>query len=396
MQFGNYQSHSKTGIAKRKVTIFINVPRSVQGKKGRPKIKMKKNKIILLILLFPFILTTGIINSFAQIRTEVGKSEGWREVQFNFGSLEPPYFIFHPSGKQLILGGKGGKGISLLDIESGAIQELTTNIRHKYPHCSPDGRYIFFTLSTKRDYKNLYVFDTKTKNIELIYELDKVLPIFIIHGPLSPSGKYLIGPANWKEKITLPGGEIVTIVPIHGTIERGKLPKYLYSEWSSDSNKLFLYHYDGQIISIRDVKTGSEKDIQIRIEGYTARDIKPGPDPTKIYVLASSDKKKGVNLYMMDLRNPEKIPVLIINNFLQFDLDSYGNIVFSRLQEGYYKILIRDNTGKNDFIRQFREHPYPWDWSIMPRISKDGKVIAFFRKLGEKENAITVLAKEDK
>ncbi len=358
---------------------------------------MRRKRIIASIFVFLFILTIGILNSFAQIRAEVGKSNNWREIQFNFGALKPPYFNFHPSGKQLVLGGNGGgKGIRLLDIETGDIQELTTNIRHKYPHCSPDGRYIFFTLSTRRDYKNLYVFDTKTKKIDLIYELDKPLPIFVIHGPLSPSGKYLIGPANWKENITLPRGEIVTVVPIHGTIEKGKLPKYLYSEWCSDSSKLFLYHYSGQIISVRDVKTGIEEDIQIRIKGFTAGDIKPGPDPTKIYVWASSGEKKGANLYMMDIKNLEKLPILIIENFLQFDLDLYGNIVFSRLQEGYYKIFIRDNTGKINFIRQFRENPFPWDWSIIPHISKDGKVIAFYRKLENQEMVTTVLVKDYK
>lgn len=360
----------------------------------------KKNRTVIFIfaLIFLSIFSFLIGNAFAQIRTEVGKSNGWREIQFNFGNLEPPYFVFHPSGKQLILGGKGGKGISLLDIESGSIQELTMNVRHKYPSCSNDGRYIFFTESSKKNYQNLYLYDTKAKKIELIYKLDKPLPIFIINEPISPSGKYLIGPANWKEKITLPGGEIVIVVPIHGTIEVGKLPKYLHSYWSSDSSKLFLYHHNMQTISVRDLKTNEEIEIPIRIEGFSAGNIKPGPDPTKVYIKAvlGEDQKAELNLYMMNLINPEKIPVVIIKNARQFDIDLHGTIVFSRIDKakGFNQLYIMDKTGKTNLIKQFRS--FTWDWPIIPHISKDGKVVAFFRKFENEEKVITVLVKEDK
>ena len=352
---------------------------------------IRRKRIISLIFVFSFILTVGILNSFAQIRTEIGESNGWREIQFNFGNLEPPFFNWCSSGKKLVLGGKGEKGLRLLDIENGNFQDITANPKHKYPSCSSDGRYVFFTDSSDRSYKNLYVYDIKAKKISDIYSLNNPLPIQIINDPLSPSGKYLVGPGDWKKQIRLPGGEEVSVIPVRGTVEIGKPPRYFQSRWSFQGNKLFLINSRGKILSIRDAITNRQTDIRLKMESFI--DAKPSPDNNNVYIYALPLKTKSVNLYLMHLNNLKEVPKMIIEDVFGFDVDGNGNIVFSRLyEEGFERLYVYDRNNKMTLIKEY----FMSAWPMNPQVSKNGKAIAFFRKPKEDQKLITVLIRNDR
>ena len=185
---------------------------------------MQKKRIVRFIFIYLFIFTFTIGNGFGQVKEEIEKREIWSEIRFNFGKIHPHYFRWCVSNKKIVFVGGGEKGISLLDIESGKIEQLTTDPRHQNPACSPYGRYILFTdIHNPGNYKNLFSYDLKTKKVNNVYSLDKPLPVHDIYDPISPSGKYIIGPPNWKKKITLPGGEEIGVVPIHITSENVKL-----------------------------------------------------------------------------------------------------------------------------------------------------------------------------
>lgn len=345
--------------------------------------------VFISLCLFTFSILIG--QSSAQIKKDVGRTNGWREIEFNFGTLKPPYFQFHPSGRQLVLEGGGGKGIRLLGMESGGIQELTKDIRHKYVSISCNGSYIFFTDSSNRSYNNLYVYDVETKKISNIYSLNKPLPIQIINDPLSPSGKYLIGPGDWEKQIILPGGEEVTVIPIHGTVEIGKPPEYFQSRWSFQGDKLFLINSKGKILSIRDAITNKQTDIRLKMESFI--DAKPSPDNNNIYIYALPFKKKSVNLYLMRLRNLGEVPKMFIEDVFGFDVDGNGNIVFSRIyEEGFERLYVYGRDNKMTLIKEYRLSA----WPMNPRVSKDGKAIAFFRKIKEDQKVITVLIRNDR
>jgi hypothetical protein len=367
-------------------------------KKGGPRKMKKKNTTFLFILIFLVIFTLIfqfiVWDSFAQIRTEVGKSNGWREIRFNINTHSGPNWC--ASGRYFVVGGGGGTGIRLVDISSGDIQEITNNVRHRNPSCSHGGRYIFFTDSLPGEYKNLYVYNAKTKEIFSIYSLGEPLPVIKLDEPLSPSGKYLIGPDNWKDQITLPGGEIVTIVPIREIVEIDKPIGNFRIEWSLDSGRLYLLNVSGQILFIRDLKSNNQKIVQLKIGGFEITKIKPSPNDSRLFINAVSDEKKVANLYVMDLKNPEEAPKLFIENVFDFDIDSYGTFVFSRIYRGinhiHNHLYLADSSGGVSFINRY----FFFNWPIIPHISRDGKAIAFWQKLKADQKVITVLVRDNK
>jgi len=363
------------------------------GKRGGPREMKKKNRtvVFIFVLIFLFIFFDLIGQGFAQVRKQIGKSNGWREIQFNFGTLDPPFFSWCVSSKHLIFGGKGGKGIRLLDVESGNIQELTTDVRNQYPSCTHEGRYVFFTdMRYTGEYKNLYVYDFRTKRITNIYSLHKPLPIRNVYEPLSPSNKYLIGPPNWKDKITLPGGVDVKIVPIYeASLDINIIDYYSRERWSLDGETLYLLKPHSQTFFVRDLKTNKQTSIPLKIKEYSPRDIKPSPDGTKIYIDALKDDEK-TSLFVLNLRESIMVPELFIDKILYFDVSPDGSILFSRIDGDYNRLYLLDSGKKIKLIREFQFYA----WPIHPRVSKDGKAIAYLRKLKDDENLIVVLIKE--
>jgi len=339
--------------------------------------------LLLIILLAPW-------NSFAQIITEIGKTNPWREIRFDIITHSAPAWC--ASGRQLVLGGGDGEGIRLVDIYSGEIRRITNNIRHKNPSCSSDGRYIFFTDSQSGEYKNLYVYNARSKKVSSIYSLGKPLNMVMVYEPISPSGKYLIGPPNWKEIVTLPGGEPVLIVPIHGTIEIGKPIDYSQLAWSPDSSRLYLLNSYAQILSIRELDINKETNIKIRIKGFYAKRIKSSSDNTKLYIEAMSSDDMVTNLYELDLKKPMAAPKLLFNSINHFDLDLEDSIVFSRNKGEFNQLFIAKKGGEIELIKKFSFYA----WPISPHVSRDGKAIVFLQKLPTDERIITVLAKDDK
>jgi hypothetical protein len=216
------------------------------------------------------------------------------------------------------------------------------------------------------------------------------LPIQIINAPLSPSGKYLIGPENWKKQITLPGGEEVTVIPIHGTTEIGKPPKYFQSRWFFQGDKLFLINSKDKILSIRDAITNKKTDIRLKMESFI--EAKPSPDDTKLYIYGVPEEKEQVNLFVLNLRNLEEFPKVFIENVFGFDVDGNGNIVFSRLfEDGFEELYFLDRENKVTLIRKYRMSA----WPMNPHVSKDGNAIGFFRKLKDNKKVITILVKDN-
>lgn len=349
-----------------------------------------------------FFLVFAIVGGYGltEVKTETGKQGEWQEVLIDKG-----YSYTWCGNRQIILAGK------IVDIYTKKVHQLPPEAgSHYYPGCLSDGRYVFFkkTPSKGENGSNAFViYDTKTQQSQVLpISMDK-WPSFSIIPPalISPDGRYLA----WysKGEIKLPGGEILTLVPVFENVENimivSKEPDpekrgIQTIAWSPDSKKLILLigtsHLDDlrgipkQYLIMYDVLTNKRTALRLKFKNdHYGKIIKVSPDGNKLYIQAILGEGVKNYLYVLDLTKtgPDKStvkPILLRKDVRFFDISSDNLIVFHTFPdpETPHKANIKDaglyladSGGK--VIQRLTSNTI----DLYPKFSKDGQVIAFRR-----------------
>lgn len=377
---------------------------------------VKRLTSVFILLVFVFFVGYVFAGEKAVIK-EVGKLNGWRELKI----VEPHGRFLGWCGsdkKMLVVDEKRHKRHYLIDIETRNVQKVDLNFSFGDAYCSSDGRYIFFIKmgdvkgnpinAVVYRFKNLHVYDLKTNKTSVIYSVDKPLFLKFLDKILSPMGKYLIGPANWKEQVQLPGGEDVKVVPFE-TLDTDKPideSKFIDTlEWSPDDSKLFLAGEEGSTIFIRDPETNQVESINLMIKGFKINKIKASSNNMELYIGTAAHSGGDVGIYVMDLRNLSIIPKFLLKEIYNVDISSNGTVVFSNKKEKKTWFRTKkmwdctiDLMNKNGQIQSIAQFSFYRDLVpvIAPKFSGDGKAIVFRKPFDDNREVMTVLIKDIK
>jgi hypothetical protein len=223
-----------------------------------------------------------------------------------------------------------------------------------YRICSQDGRYVFFINQHFRASPpffpyELYALNRKTLKLTLLHtsKFNVAINHFL---PLSPQGKYLIGPPDVPKTVTLPDGPEVRVISVASELEsspKNYPPKYGTAVWAQDDSRLLLLDSKSQL-SVLDLTTGEEK---IPALNLPSQHIDLLVSSNRLYVGAAIELPSGgydSQLYAYELDKISGAPKLIAKG-----LDASGKSIGE--QNGV--ILTWRTFGVKHLLRPGHEFP---------------------------------------
>jgi hypothetical protein len=376
-------------------------------------------KVSLLLLFLVILLLAPCVS--AVEGTGAKTSQEWKEVVIDLPD-QPSNVIWYEwcgsDNKKLIAELRDNERrtvyFGLIDAETGGIEAIRESPVPLNPSCSPDGRYVFFQkrppgtpvdLRRRMGQKTLYAYDTHTNKTSLIYDSDRQSSVRALEEPMSPCGRYLIGPEDWQEKVMLPGGEEVRIVHLPAVTKDGVRSEFGDVRWALDGSRLFLYVHEDRNVCILDPETGKQTTIPIEIKGALLKKyVRPAPDGARIYVTGyfGTFVEGTANLYCIDLKNPNKPPRLLIRDIDDYGVGADGMIIFGRhnihpQEKGNFAhgIYLYDKQGKTTLLKEIPDRVGAMAYVYL-RVSRDGKAVAYPRKVSKIKEVMTVLIRTEK
>src|SRR6266705_3524694 len=308
-------------------------PRHMAKDAGSSKNKVAPVPLFILLLVCTFVLLPRYaLGAEEDGIKEVGVTNGWREFRFeNIGAVGTPIWC---GGTGKIIVPLRGDRLQIVDVKRRTISYLDRNNYRGRLHCSNDGRYIFFSTTSRSELENysLRYYDTQTNKFYTIFDEKRSLRILIESELISPHGRYLIGPTSLGDRVVLAGGEQVKVISADTLPIKDVMETLL---WTKDDKILVAARFterDSTDLTIRVIDTASLRAKEVRnkshIVGFTPFWL--DTDGHSLYYRRSNHIDGGGDLWKVDLSAVTLKFVLWKKNVLSFHVNLAGSMIITR------------------------------------------------------------------